>query len=96
MRKTPTARPSASEQITRDLKRNARKQYGAEEKIRLVLDGLRAKDSLAELCRREVIAQSLCKRESYQLSGACGRLPAARQWQVFAASDLLSEQIVRS
>ena len=36
-----------------------RKQYSAEEKIRIVLDGLRGEESIAELCRREGIAQSI-------------------------------------
>jgi len=36
-----------------------RKQYGAEEKIRIVLDGLRGEESIAALCRREGIAESL-------------------------------------
>ncbi len=43
----------------RDIKRKTRKQYSAEEKIRIVLDGLRGEDSIAELCRQEGIAQSL-------------------------------------
>jgi len=37
----------------------AQQQYSAEEKIRIVLDGLKGEDSIAELCRREGIAQSL-------------------------------------
>ena len=40
-------------------RRATRKQYSAEEKIRIVLDGLKGEDSIAELCRREGIAQSL-------------------------------------
>ena len=59
MRQKPTGRGSSSEQIIKDIKRKTRKQYGAEEKIRIVLDGLRGEDSIAELCRREGIAQSL-------------------------------------
>ena len=59
MNQKPTGRASSSEQIIRDIKRKTRKQYGAEEKIRIVLDGLRGEDSIAELCRREAIAQSL-------------------------------------
>ena len=55
----PAARPSSSEQTIRNIKRKTRKQYGAEEKIRIVLDGLRGEYSIAELCRREGIAQSL-------------------------------------
>ena len=42
-----------------DIRRATRKQYSAEEKIRIVLDGLKGEDSIAELCRREGIAQSL-------------------------------------
>jgi Transposase len=43
----------------RDIRRATRKQYSAEEKIRIVLDGLRGEHSIAELCRREGIAESL-------------------------------------
>ena len=42
-----------------DIRRVTRKQYGAEEKIRIVLDGLRGEESIAALCRREGIAESL-------------------------------------
>ena len=59
MRQKQSRRPSSSERIVKDIKRNTRKQYGAEEKIRIVLDGLRGEDSIAELCRREGIAQGL-------------------------------------
>jgi transposase-like protein len=41
MKQRPTGRPSSSERIIRDIKRKTRKQYSAEEKIRIVLDGLR-------------------------------------------------------
>ena len=43
----------------RDIRRQTRKQYSAEEKIRIVVAGLRGEDSIAELCRREGIAESL-------------------------------------
>jgi len=59
MNQKPRRRTSSSEQIIRDIKRKTRKQYSAEEKIRIVLDGLRGEDSIAELCRREGIVQSL-------------------------------------
>ena len=58
MNQKPTGRASSSERIIRDIKRKTRKQNSAEEKIRIVLDGLRGEDSIAELCRREGIAQS--------------------------------------
>ena len=49
----------SAEQTVRDIRRKTRKQYSAEEKIRIVLSGLRGEDSIAELCRREGIAESL-------------------------------------
>ena len=52
MNQKPRGRISSSGQIIRDIKRKTRKQYGAEEKIRIVLDGLRGEDSIAELHRR--------------------------------------------
>ena len=59
MKQNPAERPASSERIIRDIKRKTRKQYSAQEKICIVLDGLRGEDSIAELCRREGIAQSL-------------------------------------
>ena len=47
------------ERIVKDIKRKTRKQYSAEEKIRIVLDGLRGRESVAELCRIEGISQSI-------------------------------------
>ena len=49
----------SSEQLVKDIRRATRKQHSAEEKIRIVLDGLRGESSIAELCRREAIAESL-------------------------------------
>ena len=43
----------------KDIRRATRKHYSAEDKIRIVLEGLRGEDSIAELCRREGIAQSM-------------------------------------
>ena len=50
---------SSSERLVKNIRRVTRKQYSAEEKIRVVLDGLRGEHSIAELCRREGIAESL-------------------------------------
>jgi transposase len=50
---------SSSERIVKDIRRATRKHYSAEEKIRIVLDGLRGGSSIAELCRREGIAEIL-------------------------------------
>ena len=53
------ASPSPSEQLVRDIRRVTREHYSAEEKIRIVLDGQHGEVTLAELCRREGIAESL-------------------------------------
>ncbi|CAO1651589.1 Transposase [Parasphingorhabdus sp. NYA22] len=50
---------ASAERVVKDIRRATRKQYGAEEKIRIVLEGLRGDDSIAELCRREGIAQGV-------------------------------------
>jgi transposase len=54
--KMEVTKPS-SEKVIKDIRRITRKQYGAEEKIRIVLDGLRGEESIAALCRREGIAE---------------------------------------
>ena len=56
MRKIPN---SPGEKIAKDIKQATRKHYSSEEKIRIVLDGLRGEASIAELCRREGIAQGI-------------------------------------
>ena len=50
---------ATAERVVKDIRRKTRRQHSAEEKIRIVLDGLRGEDSIAELCRREGIATSL-------------------------------------
>ena len=59
MRQKAKTRGRASEKLVKDIRRATRKQYSAEEKIRIVLDGLRGEETIAELCRREGIAQGL-------------------------------------
>ena len=53
-----TQKPPA-EKVMKDIRRRTRKQHSAEEKIRIVLEGLRGEESITELCRREGIATSL-------------------------------------
>ena len=48
-----------AERIIKDIRRATRRHFSAEDKIRIVLDGLRGEDSIAELCRKEGIPQSL-------------------------------------
>jgi transposase len=59
MRRKSKGLKEGAEATVRDIRRRTRKQYAAEEKIRIVLAGLRGEDSIAELCRREGIAESL-------------------------------------
>src|SRR5690349_15686490 len=49
----------SAEHVVKDIRRATRRHFSAEDKIRIVLDGLRGEDSIAELCRKEGIAQSL-------------------------------------
>ena len=53
------AKEGSAEATIRDIKRKTRRQYSAEEKIRIVIEGLRGDVTIAELCRREGIAESL-------------------------------------
>src|SRR5271156_5061132 len=53
MRQKSNATPASSETLVRNIRRATRKHHAAEEKIRIVLDGLRGETSIAELCRRE-------------------------------------------
>ena len=59
LRKNPVTTKAAAEQVVKDIRRATRKLHSSEEKIRIVLSGLRGEDSIAELCRKEGIAQSL-------------------------------------
>ena len=47
-----------ADRIVKGIKRQTRRRFSAEEKIRIVVSGLRGEDSIAELCRQEGIAQS--------------------------------------
>ena len=51
MRRKPVKEETKSERIVKDIRRRTRKRHSAEEKIRIVLDGLRGEESIAELCR---------------------------------------------
>jgi transposase len=59
MRQKSGTPATTSERVVKDIRRATRKHHSAEEKIRIVLDGLRGEYSIAELCRREGIAESL-------------------------------------
>ena len=64
--KTAPAPKSASkpEAVVRDIKRVTRKKYSADDKIRIILEGLRGETAIAEICRREGLATNLYYRWS--------------------------------
>jgi transposase len=59
MRQKSGPQKPAAEQVIKDIRRATRKHHSAEDKIRIVLEGLRGEESIAALCRREGIAESL-------------------------------------
>lgn len=52
------------ESVVREIKRNTRRRITAEEKIRIVLEGLKGEESIAEICRHEGLAPSMCYKWS--------------------------------
>ena len=64
MRRKDNHQKDNAEKTVRDIRRATRRRFSAEEKIRIVLEGLRGEDSIAELCRREKINQNLYYRWS--------------------------------
>ena len=91
MRQQTRASKEPAEKVVQDIRRATRKHYSAEEKIRIVLEGLRGEDSIAELCRREGIAQNLYYRWSKdfleagkkRLAGDTARAPPRTRSTIF-------------
>jgi transposase len=59
MKQTPGMSKDVADKLVRGIKRKTHKHYSGEEKIRIVLAGLRSEESIAAICRREGIAESL-------------------------------------
>jgi transposase len=59
MRQNSGPEKALAEQVVKDIRRATRRQFSADEKIRIVLEGVRGEESTAELCRREGIASSM-------------------------------------
>src|SRR5215471_16627265 len=64
MREKSGPRKAPAERVVRDIRRATRRHFSAEDKIPIVLGGLRGEDSIAELCRQEGIVQNLYYRWS--------------------------------
>ena len=62
MRRKSHATDLSSDEVVKDIRRATRKRYSAEEKIRIVLEGILGEVSIAELCRKEGINQNLYYR----------------------------------
>ena len=82
---------SDPESKVREIRRKTRRKFSAEEKIRIVLEGLRGEESIAELCRREGISPNLYYNWSKEfLEAGKGRLQGDTKRQ--ATSPEVSEQ----
>ena len=81
---------SEGDKLVRDIKRATRRKFSAEEKIRIVLAGLRGEDSIAELCRREGIHQNLYYRWSKEFLEA-GKKRLAGDTEREASRDEVSD-----
>ena len=79
-----------AEQVVKEIRRATRRQFSTEEKIRIVLTGLRGEDSIAELCRREGIVQNLYYRWSKEFLEA-GKKRLAGDTARAATSDEVRE-----
>lgn len=88
------SKKKSSEAAVREIRRRTRRRFSAEEKIRIVLDGLRGEESVAELCRREGIVTNLYYRWSKEfLEAGKKRLSGdtAREATSSEVKDLRSE-----
>ena len=83
-------RKQSAERVVKEIRRVTRRQFSAEEKIRIVLAGLRGEDSIAELCRREGIVQNLYYRWSKEFLEA-GKRRLAGDTARAATSDEVKE-----
>jgi transposase len=90
MRQKSVKLKEPAEKVVKDIRRATRKRHSSEEKIRIVLEGLRGEDSIAELCRREGINQNLYYRWSKEFLEA-GKKRLAGDTAREATSDEVKE-----
>ena len=88
MRRKSGRLKSSSERVVKDIRRATRRHHSAEEKIRIVLDGLRGEHSIAEICRREGIAESLYYRWSKEFLEAGKRRLAGDTARAATSSEV--------
>ena len=90
MRQASKRIPEIAEKTVRDIRRATRRHHSAEEKIRIVLEGLSGEDSIAELCSKEGINQNLYYRWSKEFLEA-GKKRLAGDTAREATSDEVKE-----
>ena len=73
------AKKESAEKAVRDIRRKTRRRFSAEEKIRIVIEGLRGEESIASLCRREGIVANLYYRWSKEFLEAAKALKALQK-----------------
>jgi len=96
MTKKPTTSKDAADKVVKNIRRKTRQTYSSEEKIRIVLAGLRGEESIAVLCRREGVAESLYYSWSKEFLEAGKRRlsgDTARQATSPEVKDLRSESL---
>ena len=81
---------NSPEKLVKAIHRRTRRKYSAEEKIRIVLEGLRGEDSIAELCRREGLNQNVYYRWSKEFLEA-GKQRLSGNTRREATSDEVGE-----
>ena len=72
MNKKSGTSKDAADKVVKNIRRKTRHTYSAEEKIRIVLAGLRGEESISALCRREGISESLYCPSSYKVEHQSG------------------------
>src|SRR5918995_5738953 len=94
MRQKSGPEKQPAEQVVKNIRRATRRQFSAEEKIRIVLEGLRGEESIAELCRREGINPNMYYKWSKEfLEAGKARLTGDTKRQATSSevSDLRDE-----
>ncbi len=76
-----TQKKQSSEAAVREIRRRTRRKFSPEEKIRIVLEGLRGEQSIADLCRREGIASNLYYRWSKDFLEAGKKFRRVQGWR---------------
>ena len=98
-----------TEEVLKDIRRQTRRHYLAEDKIRIVLEGLRGEESIAELCRREGIAASMyygwskefLEAGKRRLAGDTARAPTSGEVkelrrEAFALKEVVADLILEN